>query len=219
MARLRSEINNPPPPPGDKRKKPRVILYKNEDGSFDTSGLSDEEKQKIFGGASAPQPPPPPPPPQDTGPAPEPVPAEVVGMALNLLVSIEAAVVGQKLGIDQVRAYDALTPREPLATLITAQSTKVINKYGGSLGPWADEIALGCMIVTWQVTAFNELRRIAAEIHGMKQETPPPHPDANRHSSPPPEAPPAAPAAEPVKPADSSAMVLSSFGLGGGETC
>lgn len=189
MPKLRTEANNSAQ---DKRKKPRVILYKNDDGTWDTSSLNDEEKSRLFGGATGAPPPPPPPTPDPAAPAPEPIDPQVMGMALTMLVSIEAAVVGQKLGLDHKTVYDVLQPRPPFDGAILNLSCKVANKYGASLGPWADEIALGALLISWQVAAFNQLRQIVAD---QKSGSDRPAPEA---PAPPPPPPPETPKKEPI---------------------
>jgi hypothetical protein len=196
MPKLRSD--NPGAPEQSKRSKPRVNLYKNPDGSYDTSSLSDEDKARLFGGApgATPEPgaAPGPAPATEAAPPVEPIDPAVIGLALNLLTSIEAAVVGQKLGIPQDRCFAALQPRPPLDQMITGTAAKVANKYGASLGPYADEIALVALIATWQISAFTELRSIAADLAANRPAPPPPNADAGKHASPPkstPDAPPA----------------------------
>ena len=198
MPSLRSETASNPTGQ-TKRSKPRVTIYRNPDGSYDTSSLSDEDKARLFGGAPPPAEPAAAPAPDPSTPAPEPIDPAIIGMALNLLTSIEAAVVGRRLGIPEDRCYAALQPRPPFDQAITSAATKVANKYGASLGPYADEIALVALLATWQITAFAELRSIAAE-QTAKTTPPPPNADATKHESPSkPTPPPAAPTPEPVK--------------------
>jgi hypothetical protein len=200
MARLRSETTNDGPGSAsseNKRKKPRFTVYRNADGSFDTEHLSDADRAAFnahTSGATNAAPPPP-----AAGPAepmPDPIDPMIIGMALNLLVSIESAVVGQKLGIPQQTAFKVLTPKPPFDESITALATKVANKYGASLGPYSDEIALVALIGAWQVSAFSELRAIVAEQAARKPQDAPKDRDADRHQSPPPDAPKPAPAPE-----------------------
>jgi len=202
MAQLRTDQpNSNAAGEQSKRKKPRVTIYRNEDGSYDTSSLSDEDKARLFG---TPSNTPPPPPAADAAPAPEPVDPAVIGMALNLLTSIEASLIGRKLGLPHELCQQVLQPKPPLDTTITGLACKVANKYGASLGPYADEIALCAMVVTWQVQAFTELRSIVAERDARQTDNPPKHPDADRHQSPPVK--PAEPA--PKKPAETNVVPI-----------
>lgn len=197
MARLRTDSPNEPATP-NKRKKPRFVVYRNEDGSLDTDHLSPEDRAAFEGRT------------QSAGPAPspvnepaapvEPVDPAVIGLALNLLTSIEAAVVGQKMGIPHERVYGALQPKPPLDQMVVQAACKVANKYAVTLGPYADEIALVAMLATWQISAFNELRAIAFELKNANPTTPPPKDrDADRHQSP--ATPPPSPEPKPAEPA------------------
>jgi len=186
-----------------KRKKPRVTIYKNDDGSYDTSSLSDEDKARLFGGQTNAAPPPPP---VDAAPPVEPIDPAIIGLALNLLTSVEAAVVGNRLGIPHAQCQKVLEPKPPLDTAITGLACKVANKYGASLGPYADEIALVALVATWQIQAFTELRALVAEQAANRPAPPPKHPDADRHQSP--QEKPPAPAAAPEKPASSNVVPI-----------
>lgn len=200
MPQLRAEqsTNGSPEASKSKRSKARVLIYRNEDGSYDTSSLSDDDKARFFGqsgpaagpsvASSAAEPPPPPA---------DPVDPAVIGLALNLLTSIEAAIVGSKLGIPQDRCLAALQPRPPVDQMVIGAATKVANKYGASLGPYSDEIALVAALAMWQIGAFTELRAIAAEMAATKPATPPPNADHGKHKSP--DSKPATPAADAPK--------------------
>lgn len=212
MPKLRSETNgNTPTNSGEssKRRKARVPIYKNDDGTLDLSGLTDDDAAKVrerFGsspGAAFT----PPPPTEPTAPPPEPIDPAIIMLALNMLTSIEAAVVGSKLHIPTARAYEALALKPPFDQMLIGAATKVANKYMVSMGPYADEIALGALLVTWQIGAFTELRAIAAELATARGETPPPNVDHDKHQSPPPPPPPPSP--EPMeKPKPKSAPVI-----------
>ena len=204
MARLRSdEPNSNATGEQSKRKKPRVTIYKNDDGSYDTSSLSDDDKARLFGAQPNAAPPPPS---IDPAPPVEPVDPAIIGLALNLLTSIEAAVVGNKLGLPHADCQRVLQPKPPLDTDITGLACKVANKYGASLGPYADEIALVALVATWQIQAFTELRALVAEQAANRPAPPPKHPDADRHQSP--SEKPAAPAAAPEKPETSNVVPI-----------
>lgn len=178
MARLRDEItpeSTTPPPAGtatDKRKRRRITVYCNDDGSPDLSTISDEQKAALGLNGSA------------AGPAPEPVPQvepidpAIFGMMFGVLANIEAAVVAPKMGIDPDAARSALVPPPPLADALANAAAKVAAKYGGTLGRWADEIALGSLIVTWQIGAFAQMRSMQPV---RKFDPPPPPPD--KHES------------------------------------
>jgi len=210
MPRKRTDMNASPTGEtanDSKRRKARVPIYKNDDGTLDLSGLTDEDAEKVrqrFASgsttdstAAAPAAPPPPQ---------EPIDPAIIGLALNLLTSIEAAVVGTKLNIPIPEAYQVLSLKPPFDQLVTNAACKVANKYVGSLGPYADEIALVALLATWQIGAFAELRKIVADQAKTPGEKPPPPMDHDRHRTT--DAPPPPPAAAPPKPAPAKPQVV-----------
>lgn len=178
MARLRDEITPEASnqSTADKRKRKRITVYCNDDGSPDLSTINEEQRAALGIGSSpaaadgAPAP---------TEPAPEPIDPAIFGMLFHVLSNIEAAVVAPRMGIDPDAARRVMTPPPELAGPLANAAARVAAKYGGTLGRWSDEIALGSLIVTWQVSAFAELRRI--QSRAPKHEPPPPPPD--RHES------------------------------------
>ncbi len=167
MANLRQSMPNDQQNPAsvnDKRKRARIIVYTNDDGTADLSALTDEQRSQLgVGSPSAAA--------TDT-PSVQFAP-QMMAMILPVLVSIESAVVAPRIGIDQEKVRVALTPPDAIAEGICEASTKVLNKYGGALGPYADELALASLLIMWQVSAFGELRRIKAESTPAPEPAPP----------------------------------------------
>lgn len=179
MAKLRENMNESTGPdasapamsPNDKRKRKRITVYCNDDGTPDLDSVPEDQRRALGIGQA----------PEGSNQAPE-APAQfepaMVGMILPVLVGIEAALIGPRLGIEIDQARSALTPHPMIADGIAQAGAKVLNKYGGNLGRWADEIALVSIIATWQVQAFAEMRRMkAASI--PRHDPPPPPPDTH----------------------------------------
>jgi hypothetical protein len=140
---------------------------------------------------------------------------------IPVLSGIEAVLVADRMGVSTEQAQQALTPPPPLADAIAQAAAKVAAKYAAPLGRWAEEIALGALLVTWQTTAFANMRRMAPAAPTAAE---PPAP-IDRHESyqapaPPAPAPPAPPAAAPAPsdapaaaPATPSDMTRAAYGL------
>lgn len=163
MARQRDEIPTDAPEPitgtpqPNRRKQPRVIVYLKPDGTPDYEALSDEQRAKLQppGTSAGPGVP-------TTEPPPEPIPPESIMMIMTLLTSIESSIIASKLELPPEQVNAALQPPKPIADGIVAAGTKVANKYGGTLGRWADEIALCSLLVVWQSQAFAQIRALKA---------------------------------------------------------
>jgi len=139
-------------------RRKRFIIFRNEDGSPDWSSLTEEQRRAMKMGPDQPAP--------ETAGAPAAPPVEfpphMAAMFLNVLVGIETAVVAPRMDLDAVKVRAVLEPSPPLAESIRECATRVLNKYSGALGAYADEIALASLLVTWQASAFAELRRMKA---------------------------------------------------------
>jgi hypothetical protein len=140
-------------PESDKRRRKRIQLYLRPDGSIDQESLTDEQRGQLGIGGATP----------GAEATPAAVPPEMVGMLLRLVVQVEAAVVGPKVGIKATEAAECLTPDEPVYQGITETGARVLGKYAGPLSIWADEIALCSMILIWQTGAFQAMRALAAD--------------------------------------------------------
>lgn len=162
MPQLRENMDTTEPKPVDKRSRKRITVYLDENGQPDLESLKDDERSKL-GLAGSPDSP------ADAEPAAQIDPA-VVGMMFHMLCTIESAFVAPRMGITSEQAREALTPPEPIRDSIIGAGTKVLNKYGGALGRWADELALASVIVLWQTQAFAEMKR----MQPIPQMPPPP---------------------------------------------
>lgn len=160
MARTRETINAEaaadgatPRPKPDKRSRKRLSIYLNDDGTPDWESAPDEIRSAVGGAAPAPQPAPEPAPPIDPA---------IVGFMLQTMTRIESAIVGPRMGLTASEAYGALEPPAPLAEGLCTAGAAVLNKYSGSFGRWQEEIVLASLIVSWQASAFSEMRSMAA---------------------------------------------------------
>lgn len=185
MARTREEIgaDSAPTtkPKADRRSRKRLSVYLNEDGTPDWDAVPEEDRARL-GHGSAPA----------AAEAPAEVPVEMVGFLLQTMTRIEAAVVAPKLGISSEEAYQCLTPSAELGKPLVEATARVVNKYAGGFGRWSDEIALAALLVTWQASAFSEMRKAAAAA-APKPEPAPAPPDKHESFQPP-----AAPKPEPL---------------------
>lgn len=164
MARMREHIarDNGSGSPKDRRARKRISIYLNDDGAPDWDALPDEHREKLGYGATP-------------RPAPEPpaeIPPEMVGFLLQTMTRIESVVVAGRMGVTSDEAMSALTPPPPLAQGLNEAGARVLNKYSGTLGRWQDEIVLASLLVTWQASAFAELRALSASKR-PQPETPP----------------------------------------------
>jgi hypothetical protein len=195
MAKKRETIASETGPGRDKRARKRYIVFAKEDGTPDLDNLP-PELQSAIGSAPAPAAP--------TGPPPDPPPpafdSQLVKILLPVVSGLEAVFVAPRMGITVDQATAALTPPPPLADAIAAAATKVLNKYFPEPGRWADEIALCAMIVTWQATAFAQMRRMAPIDVSPEPPRPPDRHESYQPPPPPPPPPPADPAPEPEPP-------------------
>jgi hypothetical protein len=145
---------------------------------------------------------------------------------IPVLSGIEAVLVADRMGVSTEQAQQALTPPPPLADAIANAAAKVAAKYAAPLGRWAEEIALAALIVTWQTTAFANMRRMAPAAPPAAEPPAPidrhesyqaPAPSAPAPSAPPAAAPaPSAPApSDPpaAAPATASDMNRAAYGL------
>ena len=167
MAKLRENIepgiDQPAPARNDKRKRARVVVYLNDEGKPDWDSVPEDQKSKLgLAGAE----PAPVEPPAEVAP-------EMVGLLLQTMTSIEAALVAPRIGIDQSEALAALTPAPPVQAGLCQAGARVLNKYAGAMGRWQDEIVLATLIVTWQASAFAQMRAIAAERAPKPEPAPP----------------------------------------------
>lgn len=209
MARKRETINSDSGGPRiDKRARKRISIYLDDTGAPDLSGLTEEQQHQL--GLKPSEPPPP-----------VEIPPAIPAMMLTVLVSIEAAVIAPRMGIPTDQARAALEPPPPVFAALEECSMRVLQKYSGSIGPYADEFALVALLISWQASAFAELRRIQADTRPgpdsitRPAEAPPP---IDRHESttapapfvvPPRPAPPAEP--EPIVPLFEPAPDFASF--------
>jgi hypothetical protein len=161
-------------------RRKRFIIFRNEDGSPDWTSLTEEQRRALKMEPDQPAPAvggPPPPPPAE-------FPPHMAAMFLNVLVGIETAVVAPRMDLDAAKVRAVLEPSPPLAESIRDCATRVLNKYSGALGAYADEIALASLLVTWQASAFAELRRMKA-AEEKKEDKRPPAPDIHFTVEPP----------------------------------
>lgn len=142
-------IDSKPARGKDRRARKRYVIYQNDDGSPDWGSVSDEDKSALGMGAPKPEAEPP-----------ATVAPELIQSLILMGANIEAAVVAPKFGLTQDQAAGALVPAPPMLEQLGAAGARVANKYSASLGRWGDEIMLGVLIVTWQATAFTELRKL-----------------------------------------------------------
>jgi len=225
MARKRESIDPSNPPASDKRSRKRYIVYADDSGAPDLS-TAPPELRAAFGGpdhaTAAPA--------AAGGPAAAPAPAEfdsaIFKLMIPVLSGIEAVLVADRMGVSTEQAQQALTPPPPLADAIANAAAKVAAKYAAPLGRWAEEIALAALIVTWQTTAFANMRRMAPAAPPAAEPPAPidrhesyqaPAPSAPAPSAPPAAAPaPSAPApSDPpaAAPATASDMNRAAYGL------
>jgi hypothetical protein len=148
MARKRTSDNpTSPSDKADRRRRPKVIIPMNDDGSFDFAPVSEEERERLRAALEESRPDPPPP-----------IDPAIVGFAVQTLASIEAAIVGPKMGLSHDRAFACIVPPPPLAEQISQAGARVLEKYSGGWSKYQDEIVLCALIVTWQAQAFRNLR-------------------------------------------------------------
>lgn len=164
MARQREQIQTDGAPKTDKRRRQRVTIYLNDDGTPDLDGVTDEQREAIGLRTATAEPEAPP---MEVAP-------EMVSMLLATMIRIESAVIAPRIGITTDEAMAALTPAPPIAEGISTAGARVLQKYGGALGKWQDEIVLATLIVTWQAQAFAEMRSIRAANTPPPQQTPAP---------------------------------------------
>jgi hypothetical protein len=142
-------------PDNDRRRKKRLQVYLNDDGTPDWEATpADVRSQLGMGGAGG----------DGVQPAGPEIPPEMVGMLVGLIGNIEAAIVAPKMGIPSEAAREALAMPEPIAVGINEAGGRVLAKYSGSLGRYADEIVLGSLLVTWQASAFARMREYKASM-------------------------------------------------------
>lgn len=167
MARMRETIareTSTANAPKDRRARKRISIYLNDDGAPDWDAVPEEHREKLGYGAT----------PRPEPEAPREIPPEMVGFLLQTMTRIEAVVVAGRIGITSDEAMNALTPPPPLADGINQAGARVLNKYSGTLGRWQDEIVLASLLVTWQASAFSEMRAIAATKRPKPQPAPAP---------------------------------------------
>lgn len=146
-----------------KGQRRRVLIYINDDGTIDLSKMSDRQRDLLGinpeGTTTKPVPA------ADAEPVP-PVafPPEMAGMMLGVLISIETAIVAPRMDLDAAAVKRALIPIPPIGEALRESAARVMNKYAGTLGAYADEFALVSLIITWQASAFGELRSLKAEM-------------------------------------------------------
>lgn len=165
MAKLReTETVEGAPLKSDRRARKRVSVYLHDDGTPDWDGTPAETKEKLGLGATAEHP--------------EPVPAELVGAALQILTQIESAVVAKSLDLDPLTVARALEPPPMFARPLVDSATRVLNKYSGAWTRWADEIMLAGLLAAWQLQAFAEISRLRKE-KDKENQRPPVQPDSS----------------------------------------
>ena len=157
MAKLRETMNTESTPPKTKRNRARIPVYLNDDGTPAYNELTDEQRATlgVAPGANRPTPPPPPPPPPEFN-------ADAARSLLMVAVSIESMVLASKFSIDADAARNAVAPAPQIAAGLVSATQSVMNKYAGSLSEWTPELTLVAMIITWQSTAFANIRSIVA---------------------------------------------------------
>lgn len=170
MARKRETIrtdSNATPRP-DRRSRRRLSVYLNDDGTPDWDAIPDEHKAQlgIGGGGAGPSVEPTEPPPQ--------IAPEMVGFLLDTMTRIEAVVVSGQVKLSVPETLDCLTPAPPLREGLCTAGAAVMNKYSATLGRWHEEIALACLLITWQASAFTEMRKLKAAKPEPEPEPAPP---------------------------------------------
>lgn len=155
MARERAAIQTDGVTPinTDKRKRKRVTVYLNDDGTPDYSGLDETVRSLLSIPSQS----------AETVTPPIEIPPEMIGYLVLTLTRIEAAIVAPRLDLDVESVLPILTPYPELGNAINTAASKVLAKYGGTMGQYQDEIVLGSLILTWQATAFGQLRALSAE--------------------------------------------------------
>lgn len=167
MARMREQIQSDATQAvkKDRRSRRRVSVYMNDDGTPDWSAVPEEHQRALgvgLGATAEPQ----------TQPAqPEPIDPMVVGLFLQTMTSIEAAIVAVKYDLPRGDVLSALQPPQPMAEALTRAGAKVLDKYAGTLGRWQDEIVLASLVVTWQAQAFAQIRMMRATADEQKAAT------------------------------------------------
>ncbi len=136
-------------------RRPRVILHFDPDGKPELGNLEPETRARLqaafAGGGPA------------AGPEPAaPVDPALVGMVLKGLGSLEAAMLAGRFGLDAETCRRVVGPPEPLAGMMAETGARVISKYNLT-GKYGDEIALACLIMTWQAGALQQLRALGRE--------------------------------------------------------
>ena len=135
--------------PKQKRKRrKRAVIFRNDDGSIDTSKLDDDGREILA---------------QLQAEKPEEInalPTEVGATLLTVFAAIETQIVAKKTGLPVEQVQPCFVPAPPIAEKMSETVTKVLNKYAGGLTRFADEIALASLIVVWQTTAFAQLNAI-----------------------------------------------------------
>lgn len=180
MARKREEITGSKVAANDKRARKRITVYLNDDGSPDLDGLPDEHRAALgIGGESEGE--------QENLE----IDPSMVSLALATLIRIESALTAKRFGLSADEAARCLTPPPPVRLGIEQAGARVLTKYAGAAGKYQDEIVLAVLLVTWQTTAWAELRERAAidtraePVQTAKPETAPePKPEPSPESAP-----------------------------------
>jgi hypothetical protein len=137
-----------------RKRRKRAVIFRNEDGSIDTSKLDDDGREILA---------------QLQAEKPEEInalPTEVGATLLTVFGALETQIVAKKTGLAVEQVRPCFVPAPPIAEKMSEAVTKVLNKYAGGLTRFADEIALACLIIVWQTSAFaqvNDIREAQAK--------------------------------------------------------
>lgn len=168
MARPRTEITSDMPEAkrSDRRSRKRISVYLDDNGAPDWGAMPEEHRKQLGIENGAPVVKEPEAPPQ--------IEPAVIGLLYATATRIEAAIVAPRFGVSGEQAMAALTPPDQIAGAMNEATARVLNKYSGTLGRWQDEIVLASLLVTWQASAFAQLRAMRAENEANKPAKPEP---------------------------------------------
>ncbi len=147
---LQNDLTSESPIKQDRRKRPRIVIPLQEDGTPDISKIDPAVLDALRSSAK-----------QEI---PEPIDPEVIKMAVSMIANIEAAIVAPRFGIPSEQALPLILPPKPIADQIGIAGSKVLSKYSGVMGKYQDEIILGALLVSWQISVLNNLRAARREM-------------------------------------------------------
>jgi hypothetical protein len=157
MARTRDEITQDATEGArstDKRKRPRITVFLTAEGKPDFYDLPSDQRAALIEALPKPE--------EPAEPA-APIEPAAVALLVNLIVGVESAIVARQVELSSDQVREALQPNPIFADSLNVAGAKVLNKYSGVLGRWQDEIMLATLVVSWQLSAFAEIRRIKSD--------------------------------------------------------